>query len=157
MSAHLVAAIIGTMVGLFATLIVCEIHKANAESRDIRKQVEGFYNKSECFNNACSKLAEASNSCSCSIQEFCEVISKALGGRGNEELYEIYDDVMQATPINAEAHLVDKSGLAVDWSFANQPLTTIEMHEPSCKCAYCGCTNDHICGTCDYCGAPLEG
>ena len=28
---------------------------------------------------------------------------------------------------------------------------------PSSKCAYCGCTNDHIYGTCDYCGAPLEG
>ena len=27
---------------------------------------------------------------------------------------------------------------------------------PSCKCAYCGCTNDHIYGTCDYCGAPLS-
>lgn len=26
---------------------------------------------------------------------------------------------------------------------------------PSAKCAYCGCTNDHIYGTCDYCGAPL--
>lgn len=25
------------------------------------------------------------------------------------------------------------------------------------RCAYCGCTNDHIYGTCDYCGAPLEG
>ena len=34
---------------------------------------------------------------------------------------------------------------------------TITVHEPSCKCAYCGCTNDHIYGTCDYCGAPLEG
>ena len=31
-----------------------------------------------------------------------------------------------------------------------------ESH-PSTKCAYCGCTNDHIYGTCDYCGAPLEG
>ncbi len=131
MSAHLVAAIIGTVVGLFATFLVCEIHKANAEARDIRKQVEDFYNKSECFNNACSKLSEVSNSCSCSIQEFCEAISMELGGNG--ELYEIYDDVMQATPINADAHL------------------------PSCKCAYCGCTNDHIYGTCDYCGAPLEG
>ena len=29
--------------------------------------------------------------------------------------------------------------------------------EPSCKCEYCGCTNDHIYGTCDYCGAPLSG
>lgn len=29
--------------------------------------------------------------------------------------------------------------------------------KPSSKCAYCGCTNDHIYGTCDYCGAPLEG
>ena len=28
---------------------------------------------------------------------------------------------------------------------------------PSSKCSYCGCTNDHIYGTCDYCGAPLEG
>ncbi|MBO7070515.1 MAG: hypothetical protein J6W09_04400 [Bacteroidales bacterium] len=27
--------------------------------------------------------------------------------------------------------------------------------EPSCKCAYCECTNDHIYGLCDYCGAPL--
>ena len=25
-----------------------------------------------------------------------------------------------------------------------------------CRCAYCGCTNDHIYGTCDYCGAPLS-
>ena len=25
----------------------------------------------------------------------------------------------------------------------------------SSKCEYCGCTNDHIYGTCDYCGAPL--
>lgn len=155
MIAHLVAAIIGTVVGLFATLLVREIHKANAEARDIRKQVEDFYNKSECFDNACSKIAEVSNSCSCSIQEFCEAISKELGGNG--ELYEIYDDVMRATRINAEEHLVDKSGFSVDWEFANQPLTTIEMHEPSCKCAYCGCTNDHIYGTCDYCGAPLEG
>ena len=32
-----------------------------------------------------------------------------------------------------------------------------EPHDPSCKCAYCDCTNDHIYGTCDYCGAPLEG
>lgn len=32
-----------------------------------------------------------------------------------------------------------------------------KAHEPSCKCSYCGCTNDHIYGTCDYCGAPLEG
>lgn len=147
MSAHLVAAIIGTVVGLFVTLLVREIHKANAESRDIRKQVEDFYNESEYFNNACSKLA--------STQEFCEAISKALGGNG--ELDEIYDDVMRATPINAEEHLVDKSGFSVDWEFANRPLATIEMHEPSCKCAYCGCTNDHIYGTCDYCGAPLEG
>ena len=23
------------------------------------------------------------------------------------------------------------------------------------RCAYCDCTNDHIYGTCDYCGAPL--
>lgn len=155
MSAHLVAAIIGTVVGLFATLLVREIHKANAESRDIRKQVEDFYNESEYFNNACSKLADASNSCSYSTREFREAISKALGGNG--ELYEIYDDVMRATPINAEAHLVDKSGFSVDWEFVNRPLTSIEMHEPSCKCAYCGCTNDHIYGTCDYCGAPLEG
>lgn len=29
--------------------------------------------------------------------------------------------------------------------------------EPTCKCAYCECTNDHIYGTCDYCGAPLSG
>ena len=29
--------------------------------------------------------------------------------------------------------------------------------KPSSKCAYCGCTNDHIYGTCDYCGAPLDG
>lgn len=27
---------------------------------------------------------------------------------------------------------------------------------PSAKCAYCGCTNDHIYGTCDYCGASLS-
>lgn len=27
--------------------------------------------------------------------------------------------------------------------------------KPSCKCKYCECTNDHIYGTCDYCGAPL--
>lgn len=155
MSARLVAAIIGTVVGLFATLLVREIHKANAESRDIRKQVEDFYNMSECFNNACSKLAEVSNSCSCSIQEFCEAITKELGG--NEELNEIYDDVMRATPINAEEYIVDKSGFYVDWEFTSQLLTTIGTHEPSCKCAYCGCTNDHIYGTCDYCGAPLEG
>ena len=148
MSAHLVAAIIGTVVSLFATLLVREIHKANAEARDIRKQVEDFYNERVNFNNACSKLAS-------STQEFCEAISKALGGNG--EVDEIYDDVMRATRINAEEHLVDKSGFSVDWEFANQPLTTIEMHEPSCKCAYCGCTNDHIYGTCDYCGAPLEG
>lgn len=128
MSAHLVAAIIGTVVGLFATLLVREIHKANAEARDIRKQVEDFHN---------------------------EAFKEALGGNG--ELYEIYDDVMRATPINAEEHLVDKSGFYVDWEFANQPYTAIKMHEPSCKCAYCGCTNDHIYGTCDYCGAPLEG
>ena len=101
MSAHLVAEIIGTVVGLFATLLVREIHKANAEARDIRKQVEDFYNKSECFNNACSKLADVSKS-----------ISKALGGNG--EVDEIYDDVMRATRINAGAHLVDKSGFSVD-------------------------------------------
>lgn len=59
--------------------------------------------------------------------------------------------------LNGEAHLLDRSGLAVDWSFANRPITATEMHEPSCKCQYCGCTNDHIYGTCDYCGAPLEG
>lgn len=128
MSAQLVAAIIGTVVGLFATILVREIHKANAEARDIRKQVEDFYNKA---------------------------FEAVLGGNG--EVDEIYDDVMRATRINAEEHLVDKSGFYVDLEFANQPLTTIEMHEPSCKCAYCGCTNDHIYGTCDYCGAPLEG
>ena len=33
----------------------------------------------------------------------------------------------------------------------------IPRREPSCKCEYCGCTNDHIYGTCDYCGAPLSG
>lgn len=124
--------------------VLVEIIRDAMEARDIRKQVEDLYNKSECFNNACSKLADAS-----------KYISKALGGNG--EMDEIYDDVMRATPINAEAHLVDKSGFSVDWEFANRPLTSIEMHEPSCKCAYCGYTNDHIYGTCDYCGAPLEG
>ena len=33
----------------------------------------------------------------------------------------------------------------------------IAKSDPSCKCAYCDCTNDHIYGTCDYCGAPLSG
>ena len=28
--------------------------------------------------------------------------------------------------------------------------------KPSAKCQYCGCTNDHIYGTCDFCGAPLD-
>lgn len=127
--------------------VLVEIIRGAMEARGIRKQVEDFYNESEYFNNACSKLA--------STQEFCEAISKALGGNG--EVDEIYDDVMRATPINAEAHLVDKSGFSVGWGFANQPFTAIEMNDPSCKCQYCGCTNDHIYGTCDYCGAPLEG
>ena len=39
------------------------------------------------------------------------------------------------------------------WKMDAEPIPT---SKPSCKCAYCGCTNDHIYGTCDYCGAPLS-
>lgn len=55
------------------------------------------------------------------------------GGRGNAKLFTIQG--------NADLNAIE-SGIG---------------SEPSCKCAYCGCTNDHIYGTCDYCGAPLEG
>lgn len=56
-----------------------------------------------------------------------------------------------------KARLLQKDGigLVADWA---KPLRTVKLsdHSHRCKCAYCGCTNDHIYGTCDYCGAPLE-
>lgn len=75
------------------------------------------------------------------------------------------------------ARMLDDGGLCCDWAYhlsltaanktftinGNADLNAIEhgigswpTNEPSCKCAYCGCTNDHIYGTCDYCGAPLS-
>lgn len=80
-----------------------------------------------------------------------------------------------------EAQIAGQDGFSVDWAYhlnatlpnienrtftikGNAELNAIESglgrcgnNNPSCKCAYCGCTNDHIYGTCDYCGAPLEG
>ena len=54
-----------------------------------------------------------------------------------------------------KARLLQKHGIALvaDW----EPLRTVELsdHSHRCKCAYCDTMNDHIYGTCDYCGAPL--
>lgn len=35
------------------------------------------------------------------------------------------------------------------------PIIPFKMMKLSCKCEYCGCTNEKESGTCDYCGAPL--
>lgn len=56
-----------------------------------------------------------------------------------------------------EAYLLSqKCGIGLIPANICEQFKTIDKHEPSCKCSYCGCTNDHIYGTCDYCGAPLE-
>lgn len=44
----------------------------------------------------------------------------------------------------------------ISWQYIDGTID-IPKREPTCKCAYCECTNDHIYGTCDYCGAPLGG
>ena len=51
------------------------------------------------------------------------------------------------------------TGNASLWGIKTEVASfSLDSHQkPSCKCQYCGCTNDHIYGTCDYCGAPLEG
>ena len=46
---------------------------------------------------------------------------------------------------------------AVAWNTFTVGTIDIPKSEPTCKCAYCECTNDHVYGTCDYCGAPLSG
>ena len=58
------------------------------------------------------------------------------GGRGNAKLFTIQG--------SADLNVVE-SGIG-----------SLPSNKPSCKCAYCGCTNDHVYGTCDYCGAPLS-
>ena len=45
----------------------------------------------------------------------------------------------------------------ISWNQYIDGSIDIPKREPTCKCAYCECTNDHIYGTCDYCGAPLSG
>lgn len=40
------------------------------------------------------------------------------------------------------------------WTFTREEPATIIPINP--RCAYCGVTADHITGTCDHCGAPLE-
>ena len=45
----------------------------------------------------------------------------------------------------------------ISWNEYIDGTIDIPKREPTCKCAYCECTNDHIYGTCDYCGAPLSG
>ena len=171
MSGPLVAIIISTVIGAFVGWIALDIITARKDAKDMREQIEEFYKtpnphfvppptkKQKPIRKRTVTFDKESGDLDIKWEDASkdEIVAYKKLLKGNGEVDEIYDDVMRTTPINAEAHLVDKSGFSVDWEFANQPLTTIEMHEPSCKCAYCGCTNDHIYGTCDYCGAPLEG
>lgn len=71
----------------------------------------------------------------------------------------VYDAVdMKKTMQEIENFYNDETkvqSFSTDYSRAK--ITIDGESYPSSKCAYCGCTNDHIYGTCDYCGAPLEG
>lgn len=76
-------------------------------------------------------------------------------GLGNEGMILMYNG-KEVSP--GEYHLLQKNGVGlIPNAHIIAPIKTIDTHEPSCKCQYCGCTNDHIYGTCDFCGAPLEG
>ena len=52
--------------------------------------------------------------------------------------------------------LTDESRIELITKLITNSYSACSESKPSSKCAYCGCTNDHIYGTCDYCGAPLE-
>ena len=76
-------------------------------------------------------------------------------GLGNQKTVLMYHG-KEVDP--GDANMLDESSFGLwKWESCVDSLKINDTHGPSCKCAYCGCTNDHIYGTCDYCGAPLEG
>ena len=127
MSGPLVAIIISTVIGPFVGWIALDIITARKDAKDMREQIEEFYKTPN--------------------PHFVPPPTKK--------------------PIRKRTVTYDNGTGDIDIKWEDASLEEISefRSEAAChsesylssKCAYCGCTNDHIYGTCDYCGAPLEG
>lgn len=183
MSGPLVAIIISTVIGAIAAWISLCIITDRQDEKDMREQIEEFYKipnphfvpppREETNKEANRHIRQGSGDLDVKwedatddeISEFHAACVEAMGGNaelttiryglGNKGMILMYNG-KEVSP--GEYHLLQKEGVGlIPNARIIAPFKTIETHEPSCKCAYCGCTNDHIYGTCDYCGAPLEG
>lgn len=178
----LVAIIVSSIIGALVGWIALDIITARQDAKDMREQIEEFYKipnphfvppptkkpirkRTVTFDKESGDLdIKWEDATDDEISEFHAACVEAMGGNaelttiryglGNEGMILMYNG-KQVSP--GEYHLLQRNGVGlIPNAHIIAPLKTIDMHEPSCKCAYCGCTNDHIYGTCDYCCAPLS-